>query len=240
MGIFDFLTGGGESQLKRHAKRIGNLNSQAEDRLLSADWLAENGSEEAILGLLGRFTVTYEHRMKDTQEKDHVYRLLLEIGPKAAAPLRAWILVNSSFALPFNAYEHHAGPDAAIDLLVEVIGRENDPFKTEKKRQAVLRLAEYADSRVVDGAAPCLQDFDEGVRYAAVECLLKLEGHQDRVKDALLAALVRPEEESNRLRVRIAEQAQRRGWLLSADAAAALDAHPVVGWVCDGGRMRPA
>jgi hypothetical protein len=239
MGFFDFLAGGPDAQLKRHVKRVGNLNSQSEDRQLSAEWLAENGSDEAILGLLGRFSVNYEQRMKDAKEKEHVYGLLLGLGPRAVAPLRQWILGNAAFAMPFNAFEHHAGEDAAIDLLVEVVATEKDPFKTEKKRQALLRLAEYDDPRVIDAAGPALQDFDEGVRYAAVECLLKLEGHQDRVAPLLLEALARPGEESNRLRVRIAEQAQRRGWSLDG-VAAAIAAHPPAGWTVDGGRLRPA
>ena len=32
MGMFDFLFGGEDAQLKRHAKRMVNLNAQAEDR----------------------------------------------------------------------------------------------------------------------------------------------------------------------------------------------------------------
>ena len=32
MGLFDFITGGSDGQLKRHTKRAKNLNAQAEDR----------------------------------------------------------------------------------------------------------------------------------------------------------------------------------------------------------------
>ena len=61
--------GGEAGQVKRHIKRLSNLNAQKDERAGSAHWLAENGSEEAILGLLKRFELTYEHRMKDTEEK---------------------------------------------------------------------------------------------------------------------------------------------------------------------------
>ena len=44
MGFLDFLTGGSDSQLKRHTKRAKNLNAQAEDREASLHWLAEEGS----------------------------------------------------------------------------------------------------------------------------------------------------------------------------------------------------
>ena len=52
MGLFDFFTGGKEGQLKRHARRLKNLNAQAEDRQVSAHWLAEEGSEEEKAYLL--------------------------------------------------------------------------------------------------------------------------------------------------------------------------------------------
>ena len=41
MGFFDFLFSGGESsQLKKHIKRLNNLNVQQEERLMSVNgWL---------------------------------------------------------------------------------------------------------------------------------------------------------------------------------------------------------
>ena len=50
MGLFDFFSGGAEGQLKRHSKRAMSLNAQAEDREASLQWLAQEGSEQAILG----------------------------------------------------------------------------------------------------------------------------------------------------------------------------------------------
>ena len=77
MGLFDFFSPSEEAQLKKHAKRMKNLNSQPEERQMSAHWLAENGSEAAVVGLLARFGLNYEQRMKDAEEKDFVYKLLL-------------------------------------------------------------------------------------------------------------------------------------------------------------------
>ena len=91
MGIFDFFTGGEDGQIKRHAKRVRNLNAQVEDREVSAHWLAENGTEEAITALLGRYTITYEHRMKDAKEKELVLNLLLGLGKKACGTSYCWI-----------------------------------------------------------------------------------------------------------------------------------------------------
>ena len=62
-----------------------------------------------------------------------------------------------------------------LTLLVEMLLEENDPFKPEKKRQILIRLAEIVDLRIRDGIQDALRDFDEGIRYAAVEALLAQE-----------------------------------------------------------------
>jgi len=238
MGWFDWLTGGEESQVKRHAKRVRNLNAQGEDRQASAHWLAENGTDEAILGLLGRYTINYEQRMKDEEEKSLVTELLRGLGAeKIGPPIRQWVRKNEAFARPLQLVEELEGKSAAVDLLLDMLGREVDPFKTEKKRQILIRLSSYVDPRVMERVSPCLEDFDEGVRYAAAEVLLA----QDResVRGDLARALARRDEESNRLRVRLAEAFHKRGWPLGEHAGAVRE-RPPVGWTVQGDRVVPA
>lgn len=241
MGFFDFLTGGKDGQLKRHAKRVKNLNAQAEDRQVSAHWLAEDGSEEAVLGLLGRFEINYEQRMKDAQEKDLVYGLLRGLGAaRVTDPIRTWVRKNSAFARPLQLVEELEGADAAVDLLLEMLGREVDPFKPEKKRQILIKLSDYRDPRVTERVPACLHDFDEGIRYAAAEALLAQDSDVDLIREELAAALANRQEESNRLRVRIAEAFHQRGWLLGKHAEAVAE-RPPVGWsVTPEGKPIPA
>lgn len=241
MGIFDFLTGGKDGQLKRHAKRVKNLNAQAEDRQVSAHWLAEEGSEDAVLALLGRFEVNYEQRMKDAQEKDLVYSLLKGMGPsRVADPIQIWVRKNAAFARPLQLVEELQGPGSAVDLLLEMLGREVDPFKPEKKRQILIKLADYRDARVTERVPACLHDFDEGIRYAAAEALLAQDNEPELIREELAKALANRQEESNRLRVRIAEAFHKRGWVLGAHAEAVAE-RPPVGWsVTEAGKPVPA
>jgi hypothetical protein len=237
MGFFDFLFGGDAGQVKRHIKRLSNLNAQKEERTASAHWLAENGTEEAILGMLKRFEMTYEHRMKDTEEKDLVYDLLLSMGPRVGPPVRQWVRGNQNFAIPLRLLEHFEGKEAVVEVLLEMLGREVDPFKTEKKRQILIRLAEYRDPRIIERVPACLEDFDGEIRYAAAETLIAQE--DDAVRDALAAALANRQEESNRLRVRIASAFQQRGWGLGEHVEAIAE-NPPVGWAVSGDRILPA
>jgi hypothetical protein len=238
MGFFDFLFSGGEnSQLKKHIKRLNNLNVQQEERLMSAQWLADQASPEAIAGLLRRFSLTYEKQMKDIEEKEYLLRLLIRVGSSVIEPAKQWLRKNDNFAFPLQLVENFEGEEVTIAFLLELLGLEMDPFKPEKKRQLIIKLGDYTDSQMISPVSACLLDFDEEVRLRAVETLIKQDPSQ--TKDAFLNALANPEEESNRLRIRLAEIFHQRGWSLG-EKAERLESNPPVGWMVTADRMVPA
>ncbi|NOY27309.1 MAG: hypothetical protein GXP62_15685 [Oligoflexia bacterium] len=242
MGLLDFIFGGDDAQFKRHARRMVNLNAQGEDRDASAIWLADNGSPEAISALLNRFTIKYEQGMKDAAEKETIYRILVDIGPSVVDPVRDWARVNQQFAQPIRLIEHFEGPEAAVSLLLEMLAVEKDPFKPEKKRQILIHLADFRDHRIIEGAQRCVTDFDEGVRYAAGGAILAQEPDVETtpiLQTVLRKILADPEEDSNRLKVLIAEAFHQRRWALG-DATAAVAEYPPHGWVVSGDRLVPA
>ena len=49
--------------------------------------------------------------------------------------------------------------------------KENDPFKPEKKRQILIKLASFKEPRIAERIIKCLHDIDDEVRSAAVEAL---------------------------------------------------------------------
>ena len=61
MGFLDIFFGSPAKQLDRQCRRAQNINAQPEDREAAALFLAEDGSEQAIYGLLGRFDVRIEN-----------------------------------------------------------------------------------------------------------------------------------------------------------------------------------
>jgi hypothetical protein len=235
MGFLDFLFSGGESsQLQKHIKRLNNLNAQQEERLLSAQWLADNGSQEAIAGIMKRFSLTYEKRMKDIEEKEHLYRLLISIGPETVEPTKVWLRRNQNFAIPIRIIEKFDGKNKTVDFLLELLGLEMDPFKPEKKRQLIIKLGDYDDERMIEQVSACLEDYDEGVRLAAIETLHSQ--NNPKTKEALLETLANPQEESNRLRIRLAEIFQQCNWDL-AEKGEILSQNPPVGWVVSNNRL---
>ncbi|MCB9764531.1 MAG: hypothetical protein H6739_32450 [Alphaproteobacteria bacterium] len=231
MGLFDFLTGGSpEKQIKKYGKKIKDKDTPIEDRQAAAIWLADNGSPEAIVALLGRFDMDYEHGMKDASEKDEVSNLVLGLGQRSIEPLEAKLRRTLKFARPLALYEQIAGQDAAMNIVLELLDveYERSELKPDKKRQLLIKVTEYVDPRVTASAVRFLDDFDEGCRYAAAEALFA-QDETPAVREALVARLASPDEESNRVRVRIAEVATARRWPLG-DHADALTENPPVGY----------
>lgn len=211
MGLLDFFLGD-ERNIQRHTRRITNRDAQPDDREASARWLAQNGSPKAILGLLQRFDMNLEHQLKDQGEKELVHDLVLPMGEKAVEALRAWLRQCRQFTQPLRLLGEIQGHEAAVAMVYELLELElkKDDFKPDKKKGLLVWLAEVRHTGVIAAASPFLTDFDEGVRYAAAEAILAQGGEPAR--KALLAVLSNPNEESNRLKIRVADQFVQRGW----------------------------
>lgn len=211
MGLFDFFRSE-DDKIRRQQRRVTDRNLQAEDREAAARWLADNGSGKALVALLSRFDVNLENQLKDQSEKELVYALLLQKGDALEAPLRAHLKRCRQIALPLRLFEELRGEQATIELVFELLRLEleKDDFKPAKKTNLLVWLAERKHPDAIEQARPFLQDFDEGVRCAAAEILIG-QG-SDQARPPLLAALAHPGEESNRLRVRIAEVFAQRRW----------------------------
>jgi len=211
MGLLDYFFSE-ESQVSRYTRKLTNRDSQPEDREASARWLSEKATPTTLMALLSRFDMNLEHQMKDASEKEFVYSLLASHGTKVIEPVKAWLRQCRQFSLPLRLLADVAGQETAIHTAFELLEIEfkKDDFKPEKKKGILIWLAEIRHPGCIDAAKPFLKDFDEGVRYAASE-VLALQGGETARK-LLVDTLANPKEESNRLKVRIAELFASKGW----------------------------
>ena len=216
MAFYDFLLGP-QRQIAANIKRVADRNSQAEDRDGAARWLAQNGSEEALYGMFSRFDLQIEHSLKDRNEKELVFELLLDHGAKVLPIARKFGEKSTNFVYAARLVGRISGEEAATTLLLELLEQETleNELKPEKKRLLLIALAERQDPRIVAAASRFLADFDEGVRAGAVEAIVSKEG--DERRPLLLAALCNRKEESTRIRGRIAEAFAKKKWLIDTD-----------------------
>ncbi len=245
MGMLDFMIPEFlMSEEKVRANRIRSLtdrDSQPEDREAAAHWLASDGDPQSLLGLLSRFDMQLDNQMKDATEKDQVQSLALSLGPeKLKAPLEAWLKKCRVFARPLNMYVQLFGLPAAIAAAMDVLEVEflkDDLNKPQKKRELLIWLADNQDERLLDYVIKFLDDFDEGVRYAAAEVIISQETDDGRMP--LLERLAHPDEDSNRLKTRLAEVFIARRWSV-ADKESELAERPPHGYTVADGRIAKA
>lgn len=197
-----------ERALERAIKKTTNKLTQSPDRYGAMEKLREIGTEEALFGLLRRFSITATKLIEDQEEKEWVVEVLAAKGEAALPALRRYMKQATSIAYPLRVLEQIADRDTALEVVDAILDAEQPGYTRdpEKRMQVIGWLTEYravTDEEVVSRVAPYLADFDENVRFAAVESLSQRA--TPAAGERLVEALVREEEESRRLKTRIAE-----------------------------------
>ena len=213
MGLFDFFLSE-DKRIQKEQRNLTNRDLQAEDRENAGRWLSENGSGKALVALLSRFEMQLEHQLHDKDEREFVYGLLLSHGDEVLRPLRLHLKKCKKIAMPLRLLTEIANDEDTMQMVYDLLQLEleREDFKPQKKIDLLVWLTEHRHPGAMDAAIPHLKDFDEGVRYGAAEVILAQQ--DDAGRAPLEAVLADDKEESNRLRVRLAEAFIQRRWSL--------------------------
>lgn len=224
MGIRDLFSGSGrgKSRLDKWIRTATNAYAQAGDRGAAMHALLKDGSEEAVVGLLRRFTVNAAKSIEDEEEKGWVYRKVLALGEHALGPCKTFCLEYDNIAWALRIIEEIADEDQEWDILDALLeqhppGYERDP---SKKIQLLTHVAEIDADKVTPILVGYLDDADEGVRYLCAEQLIDIA--DERAREPLITRLCDPKEESLRLKTKILDGLASLGWDVAdyADAIA--------------------
>jgi len=214
MGLKDFLgLGGAEGKLRKHVARAKNKDAQSADRFSSLEALRDDGSPEAVLGLLGRFTIRYDKSIEDEQEKDFVFEELSRMGDSILPQLSQHLRAADSIAWGLKVL-HAVAPsiEQQWPILADLAERNDNTYTRDPSRkiQLLSYLAELDDERCGTALLPYLEDMDEGVRFTAVEGLLR---HKlPAAREPLLALLTNDKEDSRRIKKRILDGFADLAW----------------------------
>jgi HEAT repeat protein len=232
MGLFDFFSGKGG--LDRTVKAATNKNAQSADRFRALERLRDDASDEAVAGLLRRFTFNYDKSIDDEQEKNWVFDSLVEMAnhkvkdsdddQTRAVKLQQKALVlrqveksllgAETIAWPLKVLDRVADRDEAWAILARVVEVNDNSYVRDpsKKIQLITFLGErFSDARASQALLQYLEDVDETVRFATVEAL----GHakvEAVAREPLLRLLLSKDEESRRIKVRILDVLGEVGW----------------------------
>jgi hypothetical protein len=227
-----------ERQLQKTIEKATNKLAQQPDRWGALERLREDGSEEALFGLCKRWGVTSLKGVEDEQEKNWVVDVLAEKGnayppaqpgqteaqreegrkqnrDRVLAALKRFMKSSDELSLsfPLRVLGRIADHDTVLATVDELLKSEPPGYARFPDRRIDLlkwftEWKDATDDEVISRVVPYLADFDENVRFTAIDGL----GSRDpeKIMKPLVDALVRPEEESGRIRRTIVEVLEKR------------------------------
>jgi hypothetical protein len=201
--------------LKRAMDKVTSKHAQSVDRWAAMEKVAKDGSDEALYALCCRFGFKYDKTIEDQQEKQWVVDSLVAKGAQALPAVRRYMKTAPSLHYPMLVLGRVGDKKTIFEIVDEILADEPPGYTRDPERRTdVLSwLGEWeggSNEEVTRRIIPYLADFDENVRYKAVDAI----GLKPSAEAAgpLVAALVREEEESRRLRQRIAEVLADNQW----------------------------
>ncbi len=197
-----------EKSLSKTIERATNKLAQQPDRLQSLEKLKEDGSDAALFGLCRRFGITSQKAVEDEWEKHWVVDTLVGHGAAALPPLVRYMKSSDHLSFPLRVLERIGDKAKVLEIADELFATEAPGYvRMPDRRIDLIRwFREWkpgTDAEIVQRLTPYVTDFDENSRSAAIEGMV---GRDPALIAApLIAALLRPEEESGRIKRQILE-----------------------------------
>jgi HEAT repeat protein len=219
MGFFDLFKGGEKKKAKTSpaAKWADRVEKRAQnyDRQEAIQALAEMATPAAVEVLLKRFTFHMDPSITDQEEKDSAFRGILRAGTDAIVPVRAFAAKAESLAWPMKIMTELVGEDEYVEELLRWLARWDTEYAkfVDPKVQILAALEEHKHPDIRQGIERFLEDVYEPARFHAVTALL---AQDDPAAVSALAHLL-GEDESVRVRTRIAEGLASRAWTVPED-----------------------
>jgi len=201
MGFFQKLfapddAGPSDGQIRRAVKQVTQLHGEAATRVGAMERLAEWGTPESAAALLRRFTIQTPQASMDLEEKQYAVKLLAGMGEVAVKPILGYLKTEPDVTFPIQALKRILQPDAFYDALLGVLDALASGYTRWPEAKAVMiaNLGEGAFPRAGETVFRFLEDDDDDVCLAAVDCLVGNGGDQVREKliQVCLAADGRP------------------------------------------------
>ena len=220
MGLFDLFkkkegATASSSNVAKWADRVSDKRAQAYDRQEALALLADLKTEEAARALLRRFTFATDPSITDQEEKETAFEGIIAAGQEALAPVRDFAKKAESLAWPIRVFKTLLSQDAYLEELIKLL----EPWDTEyskfidPKLQLLAALEDEKHPSIRGAVERFLEDTNEAARFAAVAVLLK----QDEPEALVALGKALPEEESLRVKNRMALGLSNSGWTIPKD-----------------------
>src|SRR5256714_10965400 len=104
MGFLDRFSKDGRDQRSRekNAARAINKYAQSPDRMKALQSLRDDGTTDALYGMMRRFGMMYDKTIEDEQEKEWVFEVLVEKGAAVLPALKKYMFGADSISWPLR------------------------------------------------------------------------------------------------------------------------------------------
>jgi hypothetical protein len=232
-----------EKALQKTIEKATNKLAQQPDRWGALEKLKDDGTEDALVGLCKRFSVTSMKGVEDEAEKTWVVDTLVGKGTDALGAVIRYMKTAEELAFPLRVLERIASRDKVLEVADQLFASEPPGYvRMPERRIDLLRwFSEWkpgSDDEVVSRLTPYVTDFDENSRFAAIDGMATRD--PAKIAPPLIAALLRPEEESGRIKRAIVEVLEKSKAPLGAEASAVAAAltGPLDAFKVDGGVIK--
>jgi hypothetical protein len=204
-----------EKSIVRYKKLIKRKYGQGEDRQRAVAFFKELGGKTGIAGLLERYMVNAEPSIRDEEEKEQVFELLVGFGADVVPAIEDYINRKDAATVPITwplkVLAAVTEPHEAVGVIIRALERMGTEYVREPERKVLLvsQLADYQDERVVAALIPFLRDHRDEVQLEALAALERLS--DEAAREPMLELLVE-EETPLRLRASIADTLRSLGW----------------------------
>jgi HEAT repeat protein len=218
MSIGDWLDRQREKKKHRtylkHKKHIKNKFGQGEDRQRAVQYFIDLANKGGYEGLLERFMVNVEPSIKDEDEKQYVFEVLVAFGQDVIPAIEAYLnrkdAAHIPITWPLKVLAAVAETEEAVRVIVDSLEKLGTSYTREPERKVLLvsQLVEYDDPRVIPALIPFLRDHRDEVQLEALAALEKKA--DDSAREEMLELMV-DEDTPARIRAAIAETMKNLG-----------------------------
>ena len=176
MGILSIFSRDPGQRVQALRKKIQERYGQPEGRQQAMDKLLDMGTPEAIAALLTRFTVNVEPSITDAEEKEYLFKSLVDMGEKAVDPIQTFLLRSddaASWAL--RLLDQLIAPEALVAFCIEALRKIGPDYTRDPEKKLVLisTLAKREGDAISEAIIPFLEDPADDVRIEAAYALAR-------------------------------------------------------------------
>jgi hypothetical protein len=196
----------------RLVTKVVSKNQQHDDRMYAIQTLCEMDTDQALSAVFRRWDLKADKEREDRAEKEFLADLLAEKGSRILPFVAKHLDRSPNVTWPLQVLARVSDDATVVEEILRVLQKEGAgvSFNSVKKVHLLQLLAEYEDDRTNDVVVAFLNDDDESVRFSAANTL-SAQGTESS-GSALLARLVAPEEDSNRVKSAILGSLADRSW----------------------------